>query len=76
MPSETIAQELPRSVFRCPECGSFFDEPRLHPLTGDLARKCVACLDWYPLVGLGWEGSRERGPSGPPSLGHDGPCRS
>jgi hypothetical protein len=57
MPSETIAQELPRSVFRCPECGSFFDEPRLHPLTGDLARKCVACLDWYPLVGSGWEGS-------------------
>jgi hypothetical protein len=57
MQTETIAQELPRSIFRCPECGSFFDEPRQHPLTGDLARKCVACLDWYPVVGIGSEGS-------------------
>ena len=57
MQSETIAEEISCSVLLCPECGSFFDEPRLHPLTGNLARKCVACLDWYPIVGLAWEGS-------------------
>ena len=57
MQTDTIAQELPKSIRRCPECGSFFDEPRLHPLSGDLARKCIACLDWYPVVGLAWEGS-------------------
>ncbi len=39
------------SIFRCPECGSFFDAPRENPETGSIARKCLACDDWYPVVG-------------------------
>jgi len=57
MQTETAPQEVPRSVRCCPECGSFFDEPRIHPVSGDLARKCVACLDWYPVVAGSWDGS-------------------
>jgi hypothetical protein len=46
-----LAQDRPRSIFRCPECGSHFDAPRENPETGGIARKCLACDDWYPVVG-------------------------
>ena len=39
------------AIFSCPECGSFLDAPRTDPLSGDLARKCAACSDWYPVGG-------------------------
>jgi hypothetical protein len=45
------------SIFRCPECGSFFDAPRINPETGNVARKCLSCEDWYPVASLRWEGS-------------------
>jgi hypothetical protein len=45
------------SIFRCPECGSFFDAPRINPETGNIGRKCVSCQHWYPVAGLRWEGS-------------------
>jgi hypothetical protein len=35
------------STYSCPACGSFLDAPRVHPPSGDLARKCAACCDWY-----------------------------
>jgi hypothetical protein len=38
------------TTHRCPGCGSFLDAPRAHPPSGDLARKCAACRDWYPVV--------------------------
>jgi hypothetical protein len=38
------------AVYRCPQCGSFFDAPRENPLTGQLARKCSACNEWYPVA--------------------------
>ncbi len=41
-----------RSIYSCPECGSFLDAPRAHP-SGDLARKCASCRDWYPVAGAG-----------------------
>ena len=41
------------SAFRCPECGSFLDAPRVNPLTGQQGRKCVACHDWHPMA-AGW----------------------
>jgi hypothetical protein len=50
--------EPKRSLFRCPECGSFFDAPRIHPETGNVARKCMACQKWYPVATLRWEGSQ------------------
>jgi hypothetical protein len=53
----TFAREVPRSTLSCPQCGSFFDEPRVNPLTGELSRKCAACLEWYPLAPPRWEGS-------------------
>jgi hypothetical protein len=31
---------------RCPGCGSFLDAARINPLTGMLAHKCAACLEW------------------------------
>ena len=37
----------------CPECGSFLDAPRAHPGSGDLARKCASCRDWYPVANGG-----------------------
>jgi hypothetical protein len=45
-------ENLTRSIFRCPECGSFFDAPRIHPETGNIARKCMSCEDWYPVATL------------------------
>jgi hypothetical protein len=39
------------AIFSCPECGSFLDTPRTDPHSGDLARKCAACTDWYPVTG-------------------------
>jgi hypothetical protein len=38
------------SIYSCPECGSFLDAPRAHPPSGDLARKCASCCDWYPVA--------------------------
>jgi hypothetical protein len=38
------------TTHRCPGCGSFLDAPRAHPQSGDLARKCAPCRDWYPVV--------------------------
>jgi hypothetical protein len=35
------------SLYTCPQCGSFLDAPRVHPASGELARKCVSCQDWY-----------------------------
>jgi hypothetical protein len=61
---QTLLGERPaRSIFRraailrCPECGSFFDAPRRNPETGNLARKCISCDEWYPVATLRWEGS-------------------
>jgi hypothetical protein len=55
---QVLLGEAPaRSIFRCPECGSFFDAPRRNPESGNLARKCSSCDDWYPVAGLRWEGS-------------------
>jgi hypothetical protein len=34
-------------LYNCPQCGSFLDAPRVHPPTGELARKCASCCDWY-----------------------------
>jgi hypothetical protein len=54
-----LNREPSRSIFRCPECGSFFDAPRINPTTGNLARKCGSCEEWYPVAALSmrWEGS-------------------
>ena len=35
------------SLYTCPQCGSFLDAPRVHPPSGEQARKCVSCQDWY-----------------------------
>ena len=43
-PGEAVA------VKSCPQCGSFLDAPRAHPGSGDLARKCASCRDWYPVA--------------------------
>lgn len=51
-----LDREAP-SVFRCPECGSFFDVPRVEPERGEVARKCLACESWNPVATLRWEGS-------------------
>jgi hypothetical protein len=42
----TLEPRSQEGVFRCPDCGSFLDAPRINPLTGDLGRKCVACREW------------------------------
>jgi hypothetical protein len=52
-----LSEEPCHSMFRCPECGSFFDSPRIDPKTGNLGRKCVSCLEWYPVAGLRREGA-------------------
>jgi hypothetical protein len=55
---QTLLKSEPgRSIFRCPDCGSFFDAPRINPETGDVGRKCVSCQEWYPVAALRWEGS-------------------
>jgi uncharacterized paraquat-inducible protein A len=55
---QTLLHAEPRaSIFRCPECGSFFDTPRIDPQTGTVARKCMSCEHWYPVATLRWEGS-------------------
>jgi hypothetical protein len=38
------------SLYNCPQCGSFLDAPRPHPPSGEEARKCVSCQDWYRLT--------------------------
>jgi predicted RNA-binding Zn-ribbon protein involved in translation (DUF1610 family) len=38
---------LAASPYNCPQCGSFLDAPRAHPPSGEQARKCVSCQDWY-----------------------------
>jgi hypothetical protein len=38
---------LAASPYNCPQCGSFLDAPRVHPPSGEQARKCVSCQDWY-----------------------------
>lgn len=43
----TFENRPKETVFCCPECGSFLDAPRINPLTGDLARKCVSCREWW-----------------------------
>ena len=48
-----LREDTARSIFRCPECGSFFDAARRHPETHSLARKCASCDEWYPVVGGG-----------------------
>jgi hypothetical protein len=45
----TLEYRSREAVFCCPDCGSFLDAPRTNPMTGDLARKCVACQDWLPV---------------------------
>jgi hypothetical protein len=45
------AEAMPTgNTYSCPQCGSFLDAPRDHPHSGDLARKCAACRDWYPVA--------------------------
>jgi hypothetical protein len=51
-----LRRERARAIFCCQECGTFFDAPRIHPETGDLARKCISCEEWYPVAALGSEG--------------------
>jgi hypothetical protein len=48
-----LGREPARSIFRCPECGSFFDAVRLNPETGRPGRKCVACNEWHLPSGAG-----------------------
>ena len=43
-------QQPPATPIQLPECGSFLDAPRANPASGDLARKCAACRDWYPVA--------------------------
>jgi hypothetical protein len=52
-----LTEEPERSIFRCPECGSFFDAARINPETGDFGRKCISCETWYPVATRRWEGS-------------------
>ena len=52
-----LSDEPARSIFRCPECGSFFDAPRINPETGKPARKCISCQTWFPVAVWRWEGS-------------------
>ena len=47
-----LDRERTASIFRCPQCGSFLDAARVNPETSSLARKCVSCLDWYPVATL------------------------
>ena len=47
-----LAADGKGSMFRCSECGSFLDTPRINPETGGIARKCMSCLDWYPVAAL------------------------
>jgi hypothetical protein len=54
-----LGERPARSIFRCPECGSFFDAPRRNPETGNLARKCISCNEWYPVATLRWEAATE-----------------
>jgi transposase-like protein len=35
------------SLYNCPQCGSFLDAPRVHPPSGEQARKCSSCQHWY-----------------------------
>jgi hypothetical protein len=49
------AQHEAVGIHSCPECGSFLDAPRAHPESGDLARKCAACRDWYRVASAGSE---------------------
>lgn len=44
---QVMASTATGTTFSCPQCGSFLDAPRTHPQSGDLARKCAACRDWY-----------------------------
>jgi hypothetical protein len=57
LPGNFLTAELQRQSPRCPECGSFFDAPRVDPKSGTIARKCMACQEWHPLISLRWEGS-------------------
>jgi hypothetical protein len=54
---QALLDEPGPSIFRCPECGSFFDVPRIDPERGNIARKCLSCESWYPVATLRWEGS-------------------
>jgi hypothetical protein len=55
MMSETLLDLAPASgelnrassLYNCPQCGSFLDAPRVHPPSGEQARKCVSCQHWY-----------------------------
>ena len=47
---ELLAGEGGGSMFRCSECGSFLDAPRVNPLTDCEGRKCLSCHDWQPVV--------------------------
>jgi hypothetical protein len=57
MTGNFLTAELQRQSSSCPECGSFLDAPRVDPETGIIARKCMACQKWQPLIALRWEGS-------------------
>ena len=48
---ELLKEEPRRSMFRCTECGSSFESPRVNPETRRMARKCVSCPQWYPVPG-------------------------
>ena len=39
-----------RVMFRCPDCRSFFDLPRVNPVTVSVAQKCSGCNTWHPLI--------------------------
>jgi len=41
------AEQRRGTLHSCPQCGSFLDAPRIHPPSGDLARKCASCREWY-----------------------------
>jgi hypothetical protein len=53
LPDVTGEPATTASLFNCPQCGSFLDAPRAHPASGEPARKCSSCRDWYRVMHAG-----------------------
>jgi hypothetical protein len=48
----TLVGREGRTSAQCPACGTILDAPRLNPVTGRLARKCMSCREWHPLADM------------------------